>query len=234
MLFRSCRGDLPAAAGPWRGGDTQPLLCTGCHRSLVADVPRCAVCGERQAASGACPHCRRSSHGCAGMVVLGGYSDHLRAAVLRCKRPAGEPLADTLAALVLTRHARTLRGWRVDAVVPVPMHWRRRMLRGTSAADTVAAGIAARMGLPWRPLVRRSVATRMQNELPACDRPANVASAFLASRRAAGQRLLLVDDVCTTGATLAACRAALEAAGAEAVYAAVVAKADRCQDHEDE
>jgi predicted amidophosphoribosyltransferase len=67
----------------------------------------------------------------------------------------------------------------------------------------------------------------MQNELPFDDRRGNVRGAFVASRRTAGRRILLVDDVTTTGATLAECRQALVEAGASAVYAAVVARADR-------
>jgi predicted amidophosphoribosyltransferase len=66
----------------------------------------------------------------------------------------------------------------------------------------------------------------MQNELPPQDRRNNVKAAFR-SRSAAGCRVLLVDDVVTTGGTLAECGAALAAAGAAAVYAMVVARADR-------
>jgi predicted amidophosphoribosyltransferase len=69
----------------------------------------------------------------------------------------------------------------------------------------------------------------MQNELPPEERRGNVAGAFRASRAVAGRRLLLVDDVATTGSTLAACRNAAVSAGAAAVYAAVVARAERAE-----
>jgi predicted amidophosphoribosyltransferase len=172
------------------------------------------------------------------MVVLGAYADDLRDAILRAKRPAGEPLAAGLAALVADVHAATVRDWKIDVVVPVPMHWRRRLLRGTSSADELARGVAAAMKLPYRRLVRRQRATRMQNELPVTARRGNVRDAFgptLAGRVGLlrGRRVLLVDDVTTTGSTLEACRRAAITAGAAAVYAAVVARADRSEDAAD-
>jgi predicted amidophosphoribosyltransferase len=100
------------------------------------------------------------------------------------------------------------------------------MVRGTSAADEIATGIARTLGIPRRRLLRRRRATPRQNEVPADGRQANVRGAFRPRGRPAGRRLLLVDDVCTTGATLAECRRILVEAGASAVYAAVIARAD--------
>lgn len=221
-----CRDDLPQAGPAAADGDPRVLLCPPCRRSLSNDVARCATCGEQASVEAVCRGCRHPRHGCDGLVVLGSYSDLLRTAVLRCKRPAGETLADTLAALLVARHRVAVAHWNIDLVVPVPMHWRRRLLRGTSAAQVLAAGVARRLRLPCRSCIRRSVATRMQNELPPGERAANVADAFRGGGGVAGRTVLLVDDVCTTGATLAACRRVLTAAGARRVYAAVAAKAD--------
>jgi ComF family protein len=147
--------------------------------------------------------------------------------VLRAKRPAGDDVAAALASLIVRKHGERLASWDVGRVVPVPMHWLRRSIRGTSAADELSRRIARLLGLPHSPTLSRQRATRMQNELPITDRPRNVQGAFRSRQRIDGERILLVDDVVTTGATLSACCRALLAAGAVAVDVAVVAKADR-------
>lgn len=218
--------DEVAVAGEEAAG---VAVCPTCRRTLVDDVPRCPACGSACPA-GTCAACRRGPSPSAGLVVLGGYGDELRTAVLRAKRPGGEPVAAALGRLLVDRHRSTIAAWGCDAVAAVPMHWTRRALRGTSAAEEIARQVAADLRLPCRRLLRRIRATRMQNELPFEDRPGNVRGAFRARRRAAGLRILLVDDVVTTGGTLAECGRALTAAGATAVHAAAAARAERAAD----
>lgn len=217
-----CGADVePAGAG-------QGVVCAACEPALVADQPRCLRCGAVGSPAG-CGRCGAWARRCDGIAVLGPYADELRDAVLRTKRPGGGPVAAALATLFVRRRCEAVRGWGVDAVVPVPMHWLRRSIRGASAADELARGIAAGLGLPCRRWLVRHRATRMQNELPPEERQGNVAGAFRASGRVRGRRLLLVDDVSTTGSTLAACRHAAVSAGAVAVYAAVIARAERLE-----
>lgn len=223
--------DPVAAAVPPRSGRRD--FCRLCSLALTTDVPRCERCGEPGGGRGGCRRCGLRRDERQGIVVLAAYGDRLRDAVLRSKRPGGEVVAGGLARLLLQRHGRVLRGWGVDAVVPVPMHWLRRMTRGASAAEEVARALAAPLGLPLRPLLRRWRCTRMQNELPVSERRDNVRGAFRVRRAVAGLRVLLVDDVVTTGSTIAACRRALLDAGAAAVFTAVVARADRTPDRVD-
>ncbi len=210
-------------------GPGTPVVCASCTTLLSRDVPRCDVCGEPNAGT-ACRHCPGGARGCDGLVVLSSYADEVRDAVLLAKRPGGEARAAGLAALLVRRHATRLAGWEIDLVSPVPMHWMRRAARGTSAADELARGVAAAMRLPYRRLLRRCRATPMQNELPFAARHGNVRDAFRSAGGVSGRRVLIVDDVTTTGATLAECRRALVVAGAAAVFAAAVARADRHAD----
>jgi len=225
LLDLACPPRCALCGADTDGGDL-PTVCVACAAVVAAGPARCLRCGDVMI-DGRCPMRRCPSPHWDGLVVLGPYGDDLRRHVLRAKRPGAEAVATALATLLASRHRDTLATWQIDTVVPVPMHWWRRCSRGTSTADQLAVGISRATGLPCRRLVRRVRATPMQNELPWEDRRRNVHDAFRPRRRCAGRRILLVDDVTTTGATLAECRRALVEAGAAAVYAAVVAKADR-------
>ena len=218
-----CGADL---AGPAAAGGT--MACESCAAAISSDSARCIACGEPRSAVDC--RCRGRRGDWDGIVVLASYGDSVREPVLRAKRPAGEPVAAALAGLLVAKHRERFSEWRIDTVVPVPMHWLRRAVRGTSAAEELARRMATLLGVRSRTVLLRRRATRMQNELPVHERRGNVRDAFRTRHRVDGRRILIVDDVVTTGSTLAACRRTLVAAGAAAVFAAVVAKADRLPD----
>ena len=112
-----------------------------------------------------------------------------------------------------------------DAVVPVPLHPSRRRERGFNQAEDLANHI----GLPVVRALKRTRHTATQTVLPAAERQANVAGAFVAARQARDIRdraVLLIDDVRTTGATLEACAKALRDAGAREVCALTAARVE--------
>ncbi|MCW5976627.1 MAG: ComF family protein [Bryobacteraceae bacterium] len=118
---------------------------------------------------------------------------------------------------------------RFDVIVPMPLHWWRRWRRGYNQARLLANVLSRRTGLPVREAAQRKRATAAQAGLSNSERRRNVAGAFSSRRRAAleGRRVLLVDDVFTTGATASACAAALKRAGAAHVSVLALARTDR-------
>ena len=154
------------------------------------------------------------------------FSGTVRSALHAIKYAGEQRLAEPLGAAVARRWARI--GVGADLVTHVPVHAARARTRGYDQAELIARVAARHLGLPYARLVTRERATIAQFDLDRSDRAANVAGAFVAGsgrdERVVGRWVLLVDDVVTTGATLAACAEALERAGALGTSAITVAR----------
>ncbi len=112
----------------------------------------------------------------------------------------------------------------LDGVLPVPLHQERLVERGYNQSELLAQAFCVRLQLPLRTAwLTRQRATHSQVGLNAVARRTNVDDAFLANSAVQGKRLLLIDDVYTTGATMQACATALAQAGAAAVYGLALA-----------
>ena len=116
---------------------------------------------------------------------------------------------------------------RPQLMVPVPLHIRRRWVRGFNQSEMMCRDLSCRLrDLPWAPALRRPRRTRTQSELPADRRRGNVRGAFRLKRLPPGTRhIALVDDVMTTGSTLDECARVLKRAGVERVDLWVLARA---------
>ena len=208
-LCASCRSRAPRICSPFCakcsepffGAITQTFSCANCeHRILHFD---CAVAAYR-------------SRGPVRKLVHDfkyGRQRHLRF-------PLAEWLGETLS-------DPRLRGRRFDVVVPVPLHPARERERGFNQAALLAELLARKAALPLRPVLERIRYTTTQTAYDRIERMENLHDAFRLrkNRDVRELRVLLIDDVLTTGSTLSECARVLKAAGAISVHAATAARA---------
>lgn len=112
----------------------------------------------------------------------------------------------------------------IDAVLPVPLHWRRHAMRGFNQATELSRLLCARTGLPILSNVVRNRSTTFQSGLAAAERRRNLRHAFTVQGRCRAQHVLIVDDVITTGATSNELARQAIAAGAKKVSVLAVAR----------
>ena len=211
---------------PRCGGCGAPgsLWCTACRTSVKpVEPPWCEKCGEPGTPAGLCSRCRAQPLQLDGIRSVALFQGPLREGIHRYKyqrlaslaEPFGEMLVEYWRAQQLT----------ADWLMPVPLHPSRERDRGYNQSNLLARRLAAGVGVPISASLRRTRATAVQMELNAAQRKNNVAGAFACDdARVRGKRIIVVDDVCTTGATLEACAAALLKAGAVSVMGLTLAR----------
>lgn len=206
-----------------------PPVCPGCGRSIAAgDIfcPDCAGRLERPAAGELCPRCGKQRCVCEKMqpaftrtYPAAYYAESMAQAVQNLKFNHNPGLARTLAPLL----AQTLREYDVgqadyDLLAAAPMSRKRYKKRGYNQAALLAAETAKLCGIPFRPdAVVKVKETRAQHDLSAAERRVNLNGSFRGGQEVAGKRVLLCDDVMTTGSTANEAAQAMLLAGAERV-----------------
>lgn len=207
-------------------------FCDECRPALFLDAslacPRCAMTvGPFGVQRGRCPACRGQSLHFEAAYRLGVYEGCLAETVNKIKHVAFEGLAEELGEQWAQARRQEFDLLGPDAVVPVPLHWRKRLSRGYNQSAALAFGLAGRLGKPYRPRwLKRTRATGDQKaQASPSARRENVKDAFRGRPDTAGKHVLLVDDVMTTGATASEAAGALLKAGASRVSVAVLARA---------
>lgn len=219
-----CADDLPESAD-------RILICSSCRKQIVSSQPACPRCASHVARidPSGCAQCRDAKLRFDAAIRLGDYQEVLRRAILRTKQSYEQALAKSLADVLASHRNDELQRLNVDVVVPIPMHWRRRLSRGHNSAAVLAERIACSLGKPLAEfiLIRRRY-TRPQFDLPPGGRWDNVRGAFRVKPHAdlPGARVLLVDDILTTGATSSEVAKTLRKAGASFVAVCVLARAE--------
>jgi ComF family protein len=194
------------------------FFCRACRTPFVDDYPLdeydlCTVCREGLANFDAA-------------YSFGSYEGTLQQLIHLFKYAKVETLGQPLSRFLL--QALPLEA-NFDLIIAMPMHWRKRWERGFNQAELLAAPVARRYGLPLANNLRRARYTRSQAGLTESGRRENLRGSFRLHRpeRIKGKRILLIDDVFTTGSTLRAAAAILKSAGAAHVAALTLARVDR-------
>jgi ComF family protein len=224
-----------------------PPLCLACSADLAPDEYLCATCAEKIPRIEP-PFCRKCSEPFAGDITgtfrcvnCADRRLHFEAAVSVYR---GRGLVRKLVHdfkygrqfhlrhllanwLGETLDDPRLRGRRFDFIVPVPLHPARKRERGFNQARLLAELLSARTGLPLRPALRRVRYTTTQTAFDRAERMQNLRNAFRLRKKmnVRESRVLLIDDVLTTGSTLSECARILKGAGARSVHAATAARA---------
>jgi ComF family protein len=201
-------------------------FCTACQ-GAVEFVPRpiCPRCGQPASTDDLCLQCQRNPSQLDAIRSVAFHGGALRQAIHHLKYKRRRELAAPLGQMLFVCWQET--HLPADIVIPVPLHASRQKERGYNQAGVLARVLAehAHLALNEAQLVRRR-ATAPQVGLGAQERKVNVQDAFVwTGDGLADARVLLVDDVCTTGATLEACALALRQAGAKSVWALTLARA---------
>jgi len=221
-----CDAELPVPSD-------ELMLCGECRNALgPGDWAYCLRCGagvpaERPAAE-SCEICRTAPLEFDTVVSLGPYRSALGKATVRMKHASGDLLSAAMGRLYCLRRGADVESLRPDVVTPVPMFWTRRLARGTNSPDILAEWLARRLGAP----LDLEMVVRRRNTLPQAglkprQRFANVRDAFRlgAGYDLHGLRVVLVDDILTTGATASEVAGLAKQAGASMVTVAVLARA---------
>lgn len=243
-IFRNVRAVAGGAAGL-----LLPNVCASCEGGHVEVGGLCEACGRKLLSLVALPYCPRCGatvgpnipvreDGCwacpaplprwSRVVRLGPYTGPLRTVIRELKFHRREVMRRSLGKLLAQAVATACEADPLDVVLPVPMHWRRRLSRGYDHAGVLARAVAGELGLPVGDDLLRIRHTPPQTSLSRTKRLENVRRAFglRGGEALAGANILLVDDVTTTGATANEAARTLLRGQANRVVLGVVAKAE--------
>ena len=207
------------------------VLCSTCFAEIRPLLPpRCSRCSHLLSPNGRCQSCYTHPLRLDGLRVASQYKEPLRSCIHAFKYDGKTRLAASLGSLLVQTYV--AHKMQADMIIPVPLHSQREQARGYNQATLLAKVCAAQLGIPCHDtIITRVRPTSTQAHLKLVERQQNVAGAFCctsphATAMLLGRRILIVDDVCTTGATLEACAAPLFAAGALSVWGLVLAHPD--------
>lgn len=205
------------------------FVCFDCYSKIeIARTDTCFVCGRISKDAKLCSACqKRGRVNVESIYWVGSYHDDVLKALIHALKYDGVlELSDVLAEALCQRIKNLVEKHGDLVVVPVPLHPKKQSTRGFNQAELIARYISGKYGLTGGLALQRVRETDSQVSLNKQERQENLSGAIVCNDLdlVAGQKILLIDDVATTGATLGECARALKEAGARKIFAATVAR----------
>lgn len=187
----------------------------------IIEEPRCKKCGKpiRQKEAEFCYDCEREDlcyeQGRSLWIHKMPVSSSIYAFKYKNRRVYGEVYGREMAKMF----RKIIRLWEIDVIVPVPLHRKKQKKRGYNQAEILAKEIGFRVGIPVdTTLIKRKKNTVPQKEFTRKERKKNLKNAFEVTGKVEGKRVLIIDDIYTTGSTIDSISILLKKAGAEKTY----------------
>ena len=197
-------------------------ICPECRRRLpIIETKRCGKCGKPvEDFEKLCPDCAKGEHLYDRGLGIYMYDETMRRAISELKYKGRREYGEVFGELVCENARSELMYWKPDCLIPIPLHPLRARERGYNQAEVIAHAISEKSGIPTRTdILIRMMETDRMKELSAKDRTNNMIRAFSAAGDCRGlRRVVLIDDIYTTGATIDAASAVLRSAGIDEIY----------------
>ena len=197
------------------------LVCPDCsQKAIPMQEPLCMKCGRPvRMEEEYCQDCRSGVHHFTEGRSIFPYGEIWRQSLVRFKYYGCREYGDFYAKAISIYGRKYLERWKPQLIVPVPLHSRKKRMRGFNQAAYLAERVSRFTGIPWSDnLVIKIRNTKSQKKLNASQRKKNLRNAYLVTRKITGFSVLVVDDVYTTGSTMDAMAMCLQGAGAKDVY----------------
>lgn len=199
------------------------LICGNCEPKLVyINEPKCKKCGKQieNNETEYCNDCSKNPHYYKRGIAAFLYNDMVSHSIYRFKYHNRRTYAEFYGAAIAKMYYPEIRRWQADVIIPVPIHEKKMIKRGYNQAELIANELGKNLDMKVDGrLLKRVVNTRPQKEMSRNDRKKNMENAFKITNNVVEyKKIILVDDIYTTGSTIDACAKALLSAGVKEVY----------------
>jgi ComF family protein len=198
-------------------------LCPRCQNKIkILKTDTCIYCGKISPRGKICQNCRRKSS-LTGVIFVAKYSGIIKKTIHQFKYDGNTELLQPLGKILIKKFS----GIKIPGqitITSVPLHHTRKNTRGFNQSELLGKYLAKEVGVRYEELLKRVKPTESQIKFHRYERIDNLKGAFRAkAKNLCGKKIILIDDVCTSGATLETCAKELRRAGAREIWGLVLA-----------